>query len=69
MPVMDGFEATEKVRKAEKEGIIKGRLPIIALTANVSDDCRKSCVEAGADHFLEKPLDLTKLEEYTVKYL
>ncbi len=38
MPVMDGFEATEKIRQVEKEENRSYRIPIIALTASVVDD-------------------------------
>lgn len=69
MPVMDGFEATRRIRKLERKGTLSGRLAIVALTANVSDECRTSCAEAGADHFLEKPLDMNKLREYTGRYM
>ena len=69
MPVMDGFEATKRIRKLERKGTFDGRLPIVALTANVSEECRASCFEAGADHFLEKPLDMSKLREYTGRYM
>jgi CheY-like chemotaxis protein len=69
MPVMDGFEATRRIRHAERTGKLKGKLTVLALTANVSEDCRTSCQQAGADHFLEKPLDMVKLKEYATKYM
>jgi CheY-like chemotaxis protein len=53
MPVMDGLTATRELRRREKDG---KRLPVIALTANVSTDGRTACVEAGMDDFLSKPL-------------
>lgn len=58
MPVLDGFAATRKVRELEKEGVLKGHLPIIALTANVTAGSEARCREAGMDHFLPKPLIL-----------
>jgi len=36
MPIMDGLECTRKIRELEKDGILKGRIPIIALTANAA---------------------------------
>ena len=69
MPVMDGFEATRRIRHAERTGTLDGRLAVLALTANVSEDCRTSCHQAGADHFLEKPLDMTQLQAYATKYM
>jgi CheY-like chemotaxis protein len=53
MPEMDGFEATEEIRKREREG---KRTPIIALTASVVGPDRQRCVEAGMDGYLMKPV-------------
>lgn len=52
MPVMDGVEATIAIRQLELPG---RRIPIIAFTANTSDEDRKRCIEAGMDQFLTKP--------------
>src|SRR5438093_10372025 len=53
MPEMDGFEATEEIRRREGEG---RRTPIIALTASVVGPDGVRCVEAGMDGFLLKPV-------------
>lgn len=54
MPVMDGLEATRRIRELET-GVLRGRRrPIIALTANVSDEAHRSAIEAGMDAFLHK---------------
>ncbi|KIP04325.1 hypothetical protein PHLGIDRAFT_25656 [Phlebiopsis gigantea 11061_1 CR5-6] len=58
MPVLDGFAATSKIRELEKNGTINGRRPIVALTANVSNESEESCRAAGMDHFLPKPFKL-----------
>jgi len=68
MPVMDGFEATRKIRALEG---ISSVLPIIAVTANTSDEDKLKCQECGMDDFLAKPitykiLDL-KLKEWVDK--
>jgi len=55
MPVMDGFEATRKMRKMEHEQGL-ARTPIIALTANVLDAGREACLSSGMDDFLVKPI-------------
>ena len=68
MPVMNGFECTRRIRELEKTGILKGHLPIIALTANVSAESRQECAAAGADHFLAKPLLMKDLQESIEKF-
>jgi CheY-like chemotaxis protein len=57
MPEVDGFEATRRIRAAEADG----RLPIVALTASVSPEDRRRCIEAGMDAFLSKPVNLAEL--------
>jgi PAS domain S-box-containing protein len=60
MPVMDGYEATQKIRLWETE-TSRPRLPIVALTASAFEDDRKHCLEVGMDDFLAKPVDIEKL--------
>ncbi|KAI8980625.1 hypothetical protein BD414DRAFT_516347 [Trametes punicea] len=62
MPVLDGFQATRRIRELEESGELPGRLPIIALTANVTQESERECKAAGMDHFLPKPLKLADLE-------
>lgn len=50
MPVLDGLQATAKIREAHPE------LPIIALTANAFDSDRQLAMEAGCNDFLSKPV-------------
>jgi CheY-like chemotaxis protein len=61
MPVMDGLDATEKIR--EIEVVAGGRVPIIAMTANVMPGDRERCLAAGMDAFLSKPFHKTDLAE------
>lgn len=56
MPKMDGFEATRHIRAHEADTGISPRIPILALTANVLDDFKHKCDEAGMDDFLTKPI-------------
>jgi len=61
MPVMDGLEATVKIRELESESQIEKRTPIIALTANTMDNDRDKCISYGMDEFMSKPFDIEKL--------
>jgi len=58
MPVMDGLEATKYIR--EQDGPNTG-VPIIALTANTSDEDQKRCKDAGMNNFVKKPLNMKEL--------
>ena len=60
MPELDGLEAARHIRAAEREGEC-GRTPILALTANAFAEDRESCLAAGMDGFLAKPLDRERL--------
>ena len=57
MPEMDGYEATRKIRSQKRFA----DLPIIAVTAKAMKDDQKNCIEAGANDYVSKPVDLEKL--------
>jgi len=61
MPVMDGLEATVKIRELENSVNAEKRTPIIALTANTMDNDREKCISYGMDEFMAKPFDIEKL--------
>jgi len=62
MPVMDGYEATQKIREYEsKEG--GGHIPIIALTADVLSGTHERCLQCGMDDYLPKPIRKVVVEE------
>lgn len=63
MPNKDGVTATREIRQLEKEGKLKRRHTIIALTAVVDNMSRACFNEAGADEFLSKPMSMQRLEQ------
>ena len=67
MPEMDGFEACRLVRAFEAEHGIE-RAPIVALTANVFQQDRDRCREAGMDAFLGKPFSDQELRHILTMY-
>ncbi len=60
MPVMDGLEATVKIREYEKSAA-REETPIIAITANTMDNDREKCISYGMNDFMAKPFDMDKL--------
>jgi PAS domain S-box-containing protein len=58
MPVMDGYEATQKIRTL---GFTKEKLPIVALSAYTSEEDRKHVLASGMNDFIPKPIDLKEL--------
>jgi EAL domain-containing protein (putative c-di-GMP-specific phosphodiesterase class I)/signal transduction histidine kinase/HPt (histidine-containing phosphotransfer) domain-containing protein len=67
MPVMDGYEFTEAVRRKEQPG--PRRLPIIAITANAMQDETVRCFQSGMDDHLAKPISLNVLKDTLEKWL
>ncbi len=60
MPVMDGFEATQRIRN-DTSGRFDPRITIIAMTANAMQGDRETCLAAGMDDYIPKPIDIANL--------
>jgi signal transduction histidine kinase/DNA-binding response OmpR family regulator len=66
MPVMDGIEATRRIRAQEAAG---KRIPIIAMTASALDEERQLCMNVGMDAILPKPVRLDGLTETLARWV
>jgi signal transduction histidine kinase/ligand-binding sensor domain-containing protein/CheY-like chemotaxis protein/HPt (histidine-containing phosphotransfer) domain-containing protein len=58
MPVMDGYEATRKIRERKD---LKGRVPILGMTAHAMKDERQKCLDLGMNEYLSKPFSPNEL--------
>ena len=59
MPVMDGFEATRRIRALSEPAL--SHIPIIAMTANAFDEDRRAAARCGMNGFISKPIDTEEL--------
>lgn len=68
MPLMDGYESTERIRKAEGS---KRHTPVIAMTAYAMTGDKEECMDAGMDDYICKPFTseqiMALLQKYTKK--
>jgi len=66
MPVMDGFEATRRIR--QRDGLDR-HLPIVAMTANAMEGDRERCLAAGMDDYIPKPVVKPALVQALERFL
>ena len=69
MPIMDGYAATEAIRKWELEVDGSQLIPIVALTAHALPEDRRRCLDLGMNDFLSKPFSMNALHETIMKWL
>ena len=71
MPRMDGWAAAAAIRQTERSRVSGGyrRLPIVAVTANSSQNAREGCLAAGMDDYLLKPFDIDQLRQVVERWL
>jgi CheY-like chemotaxis protein len=63
MPIMDGLEASRRIRANGQ------RVPIVALTADAMVGTLERCLAAGMDDYLTKPIDSKRLEEVLERFV
>ncbi len=63
MPVMDGMEATRRIRQSENH------VRIVALTANTTNEDKQRCFDAGMDDFVPKPVNKLRLQKTLQRWL
>ena len=68
MPVMDGFEATRRIR-TDGAGVNDRDIPIIAMTANAMQGDKEKCLAAGMSDYLSKPARKMQLKEMLEQHL
>lgn len=67
MPIMDGIEATRKIRSSKK--LDAKTIPILAMTANALNDDVKESLKAGMNYHISKPIDSKLLYRKLVEYI
>jgi DNA-binding response OmpR family regulator len=68
MPQLDGYEATALIRDPES-GVLNNSVPIVAMTANATEEDRQKCLNSGMDDFLSKPVRKEALAEMISKWV
>jgi CheY-like chemotaxis protein len=66
MPVMDGYQATEQIRRAEPPD---RHVVIVAMTANAMQSDRQRCLDAGMDDYISKPINKAEVVAVLKRFL
>ncbi len=67
MPIMDGYEATRRIRALENKKL--AQIPIVAMTANALDEDIQNSLEAGMNAHLSKPINIVEMFNAMHKYI
>jgi PAS domain S-box-containing protein len=67
MPEMDGFAAVRKIRELEQGS--SRHIPVIAMTAHAGTDDRQTCLQAGMDDYIAKPVNAARLFSILSSYI
>ena len=68
MPVMDGYEATQKLRHPDSK-VLNRDIPIVAMTANTMEGDKEKCLTVGMNDFIPKPINPNKVQETLYRWL
>ncbi len=66
MPILNGYESTKLIRSSNK---LINKVPIFAVTAEHGDEVPNKVREAGMNEHIPKPINVSDLEEFILKYL
>lgn len=67
MPIMDGYTATQEIRRWEKKGL-RSATPILALTAHILEEHKQKALNAGMNKHLSKPVELGELQNALLEF-
>ena len=62
MPVMDGYTATQLIRRSKRLKVNGQKIKIVAMTANVMEGDREKCMDAGMDDYISKPVNIMEIQ-------
>jgi CheY-like chemotaxis protein len=66
---MDGLTCVRRIRELQKEGAVRGHVPVIAVTANVRSEQVEVALKAGMDNVISKPFRIPELRACIQKTL